>query len=439
MTDPAGIKGKAHSMRAPRAPPKPPVTEQDKAIFWRRMIIIIIIISAIGLAEFFLFVYGQFSDPAILEDTPEIFSTLEGADNQTAGPGPNVTVEFYTVQIELEMMNRGRVNSESVEISAWLVIINGTGARSQLNSTEDIMLDTMGVLEVKKLNFTFNEVPVEYDNSIEFKLEVKESGEVTERTGSIIKEDKRFRLNSELILTTEDLLKRDSNIFIFAITFEGLVVLGTVVAGILVIKDKPLALAVSALGLAPLFRIVNVATPIALDFLVFVTMSYGFLLVAVFIFIYVHKISWKDIGVSFDKIHVYLPLGIFLGFVLAPIEYIILGSPAWIPEPSVFNILVLALVMFLFVGLAEELMFRSLIQTYLEKLTSPYMGLLLTSILFGLMHGVWTSYPELVFTFAAGLVFGWIFMRTRNLPFIAILHGAEDIFLFGLLPFIMPF
>jgi len=62
--------------------------------------------------------------------------------------------------------------------------------------------------------------------------------------------------------------------------------------------------------------------------------------------------------------------------------------------------------------------------------------LVLTSLLFGLMHGVWTSYLELVFTFAAGLLFGYLYHRTRNLPFIAVLHGVEDVFLFGFLPFI---
>ena len=133
-----------------------------------------------------------------------------------------------------------------------------------------------------------------------------------------------------------------------------------------------------------------------------------------------------------------MPIALVVGFMLAPVEYAILGPPAWIPENTIFNLAVLTLVMILFVGLAEELMFRALIQTHLEKLLNPWIGLFLTALLFGLMHGVWTSYRELVFTFAAGLLFGYIYRRTKNLPFVAVLHGLEDVFLFGLLPFIWP-
>lgn len=403
----------------------------DRRIFYRRAAIVIGLIACIGLAEFFLFVYGQFSDVAF-EDFPEITTHYQG-NNTTGGA---VQIEYYTVDLDLTIINMGRISAKDLEFNTWLEVTNDTGFHSKLFPRTAPDFETLDVLEKRSFIIIFSDVPVDYDIEIEFYLEVRESGATTEKINATLKTAPEFNFKSDVKLISENLVKRKSNIFFAAVSFEGILVLVSVVLGTIVIKDRILALSISALGLAPLFRIVNVATPVAVDFLVFVTMSYGFLLVAVFIFIYVNKITWKEIGVTFKKWHIYLPLAIILGFLLAPVEYIILGPPAWIPKNTVFNILVLALVMIFFVGLAEELMFRALIQTYLGKLLKPWLGLVLTSLLFGLMHGVWTSYLELVFTFAAGLLFGYLYHRTRNLPFIAVLHGVEDVFLFGFLPFI---
>jgi membrane protease YdiL (CAAX protease family) len=441
MHEPVSDSGEGLKNRVKSEAAKAGEKKEPTFTFKQRLIVVLAIILAIGFAEFVLFVYGQFSDIAIL-DKPELNVFRSDLQNDTFDPSANITVDYYTVELELDILNRGRIEAKDIRISAWLTIINASGYSKEINSIENWNFNQMSVLEIETINVTFKNVPVEYDNKIDFFLTIRESGKVTEMANSTIKPVRKFYIEpeSKVELTTKDLLERDSRMFFYAICFEGIIVLATIIWGIIIVHDKLLALAVSALGLAPLFRIVNVATPMAFNFLVFVTMSYGFLLVAVFVFIYVNKISWKDIGVTTKKLYIWLPLGIFLGFLLAPIEYYILGSQtavAWIPKPNLVNILVLSLVMFLFVGLAEELMFRSLIQTHLEKITTPYTGLFLTALLFGLMHGVWTSYLELVFTFVAGLLFGYLFLKTRNLPFIAILHGAEDVFLFGILPFLL--
>jgi membrane protease YdiL (CAAX protease family) len=408
----------------------------DKRKKMMRIALVLVIIVSITAAEVLLYVYGQFSDLSI-ESSPELITYRQDPLNITGNQFENGDFEFYTLELNFKLINRGRINADDIIVFARLHVTNATGL-IKINSPLIVPeFSTLGILATKSFNLTFIDVPFNYDNKIELFMEIEESGGVSEKVSILLKSDKSDFFNSELTLSSEDLLERSSNIFYLAAGIEGILVLVTTILGLIIIKDRLLALTVSSLGLAPLFRILNIATPLSIDFLVFVTMSYGLLLVAVFIFIYVHKIPKDDLGFTFNKFHIYLFIAIMLGLLLAPIEYVILGPPPWIPEPTIYNLVVLTLVMVFFVGLAEELMFRALIQTHLEKLFSPIIGLVLTSVLFCVMHGVWTNSLEFVFTFAAGLLFGYIFQRTRNLPFVAVLHGAEDVFLFGLLPFIM--
>ena len=398
----------------------------------RRLAVVVIIIGVISVAEFTLFVYGQFSDVAV-DDNPVFITRLEDTGVYPSG----TRYDNYTLVLEMEVANRGRIPAEKIEIKSWLRMDYGDVAFATIQPGSVPAYDIIGVLDKKSFNLTFSGITVYDDSRIEFHLEVLEDGEVTERANATLKDPDISSFVHEVELEVDDLVQRNSSIFFIAVGLEAALVLVTILLSVFITGDRKLALAISALGLAPLFRIVNVATPLALDFLVFVTMSYGFLLVAVFIFIHVNRITWTDLGVTFKNAHIFIPLAVLIGFILAPLEFWILGPPAWIPTPTVYNIIILTLVMIFFVGLAEELMFRALIQTSLERLLSPRLGLILTSVLFGIMHGVWTSYMELVFTFAAGMLFGYLFQRTRNLPFIAVLHGVEDVILFGLLPFIL--
>ena len=60
------------------------------------------------------------------------------------------------------------------------------------------------------------------------------------------------------------------------------------------------------------------------------------------------------------------------------------GSPSAWPPPAV--LLVAAVATAITAGLGEELMYRRFLQTRLEALLGPWAGLLLASLLFGLMH-----------------------------------------------------
>lgn len=84
----------------------------------------------------------------------------------------------------------------------------------------------------------------------------------------------------------------------------------------------------------------------------------------------------------------------------------------------------------LFVGLAEEMFFRGIVQEAFTRLWGARTGWLTASVVFGLTHIVKHA-PPLNWRYAllatiAGLAYGWVYQRTRKLAAAAVTHGLVD-------------
>lgn len=78
------------------------------------------------------------------------------------------------------------------------------------------------------------------------------------------------------------------------------------------------------------------------------------------------------------------------------------------------------------VGPCEELAFRGFIQKGFENSFGKTKGLLIASVLFGLLHGLNTLYA-IVPTFAAGLILGYVWQQTSgNTVASAFMHGINN-------------
>lgn len=75
-------------------------------------------------------------------------------------------------------------------------------------------------------------------------------------------------------------------------------------------------------------------------------------------------------------------------------------------------------------GVSEELLFRGVIQTKLAIWTTPLVGLVITSILFGLAHALSKAY--FVFAVVVGLFLGWLTLEYNDLVAPMVAHGAYD-------------
>ncbi len=153
--------------------------------------------------------------------------------------------------------------------------------------------------------------------------------------------------------------------------------------------------------------------------------------------IYRKNISLRDIGFRSDKMLKYVLIGILVGMPLGIGEYFIITPAAAFPTFGIKYLVRDLVYMVVFVGLGEELLFRGLVQRDMTNLLGWKWGLVGASLMFGVMHLTWRSIPELGFTLFAGLLFGYLYYRTRSLTAPIIAHGVGNTVLVAVMPYIL--
>ena len=190
-----------------------------------------------------------------------------------------------------------------------------------------------------------------------------------------------------------------------------------------------------ALMLLPLFRLLNVAMPVFFNLTLY---SYALVYAPMFIPIYFilkeNIVSRSEAGLTFKGFWFYLPLALSLGFALGWGEYFVLHPQMLTVGLDIKNVLILIVTMIFFVGIVEEFVFRSSLQTVLQERLGSKAGLMLASIIFGFMHSGYHLPLELLYVSFAGVVFGLLFMLSKSLPIIALAHGVTNISLFLIAP-----
>ncbi|MBN1235726.1 MAG: CPBP family intramembrane metalloprotease [Methanotrichaceae archaeon] len=145
-------------------------------------------------------------------------------------------------------------------------------------------------------------------------------------------------------------------------------------------------------------------------------------------------VSRLEAGLTFKGFWFYLPLAITVGFALGWGEYNVIRPELLTRGADLEDVLVLIVTMIFFVGIVEEFVFRSSLQTVLEARLGSVAGLLTASIIFGFMHSGYHLPLELLYVSFAGAVFGLLFWLTKSLPVISLAHGITNISLFLVAP-----
>jgi len=202
-----------------------------------------------------------------------------------------------------------------------------------------------------------------------------------------------------------------------------------------VVLDKQI---LQSLLLLLLLRIINVSMPFFFTMtLYWYPLIYSPMFIPIYLIIRHQNISFDEIGMNTNNLYFYFNLAIPIALGLAWIEYHIIHPDSLIPDIRITNLITLTIIMIVFVGLVEELIFRSILQTRLQQSMGSWKGLLAASILFGIMHSGYGMVHEIIFTTMAGLLIGYAYQKTGSLPFITAIHGMINVFLFGLLPHIL--
>jgi membrane protease YdiL (CAAX protease family) len=92
-----------------------------------------------------------------------------------------------------------------------------------------------------------------------------------------------------------------------------------------------------------------------------------------------------------------------------------------------------ALAIGIFTGFPEELIFRGVMQTALRPVLGRWNWVYVSGV-FAVLHLGYSSYLDVVFVFAVGLFYGWIFERTRSIIGVSVGHGLANVVLFFVAP-----
>ncbi|MCS7170658.1 MAG: CPBP family intramembrane metalloprotease, partial [Candidatus Kapabacteria bacterium] len=99
-------------------------------------------------------------------------------------------------------------------------------------------------------------------------------------------------------------------------------------------------------------------------------------------------------------------------------------APAWL----------IALLLAVWIGPAEEVFWRGILQRYLQMRLQPIWGLLVATVLYALVH-IWSGNPPLLLAaFAAGMAWGALFLWTGSLIPGIVSHALWDVLMFVVLP-----
>lgn len=130
-----------------------------------------------------------------------------------------------------------------------------------------------------------------------------------------------------------------------------------------------------------------------------------------------------------------LTIGVILsGFVLGIGEYLVLRPAPIVRDPSPASLLLAFLILLVGTGLLEELIFRGILQETATAVLGTTPGIVVVSLLFGVLHIGHLSVVDVFFVTAVAFYFALVMRRTRTLLGITIAHGLTNFMLFVVLP-----
>ncbi len=185
-------------------------------------------------------------------------------------------------------------------------------------------------------------------------------------------------------------------------------------------------------------RIITLAMPLFFTItLLWYPLVYGVMFISIYFIIRNQQISSKEIGLNYENLNKYLIIALLTGANIGMLEYQILHPVPMIANLRLPNLFLIAIVMFVFVGAVEELIFRSILQTRLEKVFGQRSGILMSGVMFGVMYSGYGLVNEILFACFFGILLGYIFQKTRSFPLILVIRGTANLLLLGILPIVL--
>ncbi|MCX7709761.1 MAG: CPBP family intramembrane metalloprotease [Clostridia bacterium] len=180
---------------------------------------------------------------------------------------------------------------------------------------------------------------------------------------------------------------------------------------------------IMVIGLQILFRMVLPKNSFSM-FLFRLTMPLSILGATFFVLKVVDKKKAKDIGLaSYKEYHKDFLTGLVMGTVsLTVIFFALLAYGAYslensLSQPNITGDIITSLVLYIFVGFAEEIFGRGYCMTVLWQTGNKWIVVIVSSILFSLLHGgnPNVGIVALINTFLVGVLFAYMFLKTKSI------------------------
>lgn len=214
-------------------------------------------------------------------------------------------------------------------------------------------------------------------------------------------------------------------------------------------RDRPLALLLPAISLAPLDRILSSTVPglvtyfSKLEWLGLVSIP---LLTAAGSVAYVLGMRLKDLGfgsMTWSDVAIQGGIGC-TGIVLGVAEFFILRSAplglrpdrTWLDPATGGGFAFGVLVLFLATGLSEELIFRGIMLRRAVNALGSAPALVFVTTIFAALHLFYNTAGDVPFVFAVGLFYGIVALKTKQLWGVTISHTIANVVLYLVAPFV---
>lgn len=186
----------------------------------------------------------------------------------------------------------------------------------------------------------------------------------------------------------------------------------------------------------PIIRIVGLSIP-----LMQIKPLYWFPIVAIPLFaasiviMRRQNLSMKDVGLVLGNIKIQVLIAA-TGFITGIIEFFILKPDPLISQFTPLLLIGAFFILLISTGLAEELLFRGILQNNTTNMFGAAFGLIYTSLIFTTMHIGWIYFADLVFVFCVAMFYGFCLIKTKSILGITVAHGISNSMLFLVMPFV---
>lgn len=218
-------------------------------------------------------------------------------------------------------------------------------------------------------------------------------------------------------------------------TLHGLLLVTIVLHAALFARGPQLRFLIT-LMLAPLIRLMSLSLPLPRFPFVYWYVVIGVpLFLAVFLTMRVVGFTGSKIGLTMRAWFSQIIFGL-TGLGLGYIEYLILRPEPLVESFTWEQIWLPALILLLFTGLLEEIIFRGVIQRSAMESLGRYAPLYVAA-LFAILHLGYRSALDVFFVFGVALLFGAVVARTGSILGATLSHGLTNVSLYLIIPFIL--